>query len=261
MNLHSLEPESSASADSATSAYLSLPFNFTQKRHTKQFADFAYIKRLMNTQHRYVTTLRLKCQSDYNIIFSVKRMKKTILTVVSASAVLFTLWYMQFGSLTENSGALSKTGLTHPVYFAIWGTLVFFGIYGNLLYSYKKTNINYKFKYFLCAASAIGMIVTVCCDFDYAKPAEYLLHCCGALIFSAATGTCVFLLFLFNYKKSRMFALFTYIIGLILVADFILLLIFKENALIEAVPVLFALIILPVLNVTNLFKEKEYASR
>lgn len=58
-----------------------------------------------------------------------------------------------------------------------------------------------------------------------------------------------------------MFATFTYIIGLLLITDLILLLIFQENALIEAVPILFALILLPTLNFTNLFKEKAYAAR
>ncbi len=105
------------------------------------------------------------------------------------------------------------------------------------------------------------MLFTLICDFDYAKETEYLLHCCGSLTFSVSTGCCVFLLFLMNYAKNKKFALFTYIIGGILITDFILLLIFKENALIETGPVIFALILLPVLNFTDLFKEKEYAAR
>ena len=39
--------------------------------------------------------------------------------------------------------------------------------------------------------------------------------------------------------------MFTFIIGLILTSDMVLLLIYKETALIEAIPVLFGLIILP----------------
>ena len=55
--------------------------------------------------------------------------------------------------------------------------------------------------------------------------------------------------------------IFTVIIGAVLIIDLGMLLIFKETALIEVVPVLFALIILPVLNFTSSFKDKEYASR
>lgn len=89
-------------------------------------------------QQMYVNTSALKSQSDYTIIFSlnytmVKRMKKAILIFLCVFAFIFTVWYMQFGGLTENSGALSKTGLIHPVYFSVWGISVFAAIYANLL--------------------------------------------------------------------------------------------------------------------------------
>ena len=105
------------------------------------------------------------------------------------------------------------------------------------------------------------MLLTLLCDFDYSKRTGYLLHCAGSLTFSVLTGVCVFLLFLLNYKKNRLYAAFTYIVGAILILDLILLLIFKQNALIEAVPVIFALVILPIHNFTDLFKEKINASR
>ena len=99
MNLHSLEPESSASAIPPLPRILFI-------------AAFC--------QQMYVNTSALKSQSDYTIIFSlnytmVKRMKKAILIFLCVFAFIFTVWYMQFGGLTENSGALSKTGLIHPV--------------------------------------------------------------------------------------------------------------------------------------------------
>ena len=187
-------------------------------------------------------------------------MKKIILIAISIFAVVFTIWYMHFGSLTDNSGALSVTGLTYPVYFTIWGISTFCGIYGNLIYAYKKLLPKQNLQYIFFIVSAIGMILTLACDFDYSNYTQYLLHCCGSL-FSISTATCVFLLFFLNYKKSKMFSVFTYIIGIILVTDLLLLLIMKENALIEAVPVIFALIILPILNFTDLFKERVYATR
>ena len=191
----------------------------------------------------------------------VKRMNKAIMIFLSAFAFIFTLWYMQFGSLIENSGALSRTGLVHPVYFSIWGISAFAAIYANLLFAYKTLLHKHKFQYVLFSVSAIGMILTLACDFDYSKKLQYILHCSGSLTFSVLTGICVFMLFLLNYRKSKMFAVFTYIIGLLLITDLILLLIFQENALIEAVPILFALVLLPTLNFTNLFKEKAYAAR
>ncbi|MDE6111543.1 MAG: hypothetical protein K2F65_06480 [Eubacterium sp.] len=188
-------------------------------------------------------------------------MKKYLFITVSILAVIFTIWYMHFGSLTENSGALSVTGLDHPVYFTIWGVLTFTGIYANLLLAYKKLLPKVHFQYIFFGLSAIGMLLTLSCDFDYSIYIQYVLHCFGSLLFSVSTATCVFLLFFLNAKRNKVFTYFTWIIGTILIADLILLLIFKESALIEAVPVLFALIVLPILNFSTLFKDKEYASR
>ena len=90
------------------------------------------------------------------------------------------------------------------------------------------------------------MILTITCRFDYSLKAEYYLHCTGSLCFSALTGISVFSVFLISFKKSNYFKVLTIIIGLILIVDLVLLLIYKETALIEAIPVLFGLIILPV---------------
>lgn len=188
-------------------------------------------------------------------------MRKILLIIVCAIAIAFTLWYIHLGSGIEHNCALSKIGLYYPEKFTVWGILTFIGIYGNLLHAYKTLLEKYKFQYLFCFLSAIGMILTLACDFDYSKQTEYILHCCGSLVFSVSTSICVFLLFFLNFSKSKRFAVFTYIIGTILIADLICLLIFKENALIETVPVIFALIILPLLNFTDLFKEKAYASR
>ena len=88
-------------------------------------------------------------------------MRKAFIIVISVLAVLFTLWYMHFGSLTENSGALSVTGLSHPVYFTIWGILTFCGIFSNLLLAYKKFLPKQNFQYIFFVLSAVGMILTL----------------------------------------------------------------------------------------------------
>lgn len=188
-------------------------------------------------------------------------MKKIILVSLSASALIYTLWYMHFGSLTDNSGALSTTGLNHPIAFTVWGVLTFAALYSNILYAYREIPQRHKFQYILCGASAIGMALTLACDFDFSKQTEYIFHCAGSLTFSVLTGICVFALFLLNYKRSKPFVIFTYIIGAILIVDLIALIIFKQNALIETVPVIFAFVTLPIVNFTDLFKEKDYATR
>ncbi len=191
--------------------------------------------------------------------------KEKTLILSSAIAIIYTIWYMHFGELTTNAGALSKTGLRHPVYFAIWGLLTYTALHFGILYTQSLLCKIQKYQYALSAIALLGMILTITCRFDYSLKAEYYLHCAGSLCFSALTGISVFSVFLINFKKSIYFKVLTIIIGLILIVDLVLLLIYKETALIEAIPVLFGLIILPVTalkyrNINQKTKEFQYAS-
>lgn len=188
-----------------------------------------------------------------NIMF-----RKTSITLC-AIALFLTLWLMHYGSLTENSGALSKTGLIYPVTFTIWAIFTYFALHIHIIYGLKKINKDYKIFYILSALAGIGMLLTLACDFDYSLKVQYYLHCAGSLAFSSITGIMVFVLFLFQFHKSPLYKIFTIIIGLILLGDTVFLLIYQETALIEAVPILFGLITLPLFNFYN--KDKEYAAR
>lgn len=186
-------------------------------------------------------------------------MKKYAFTLLSIISILLTGWLMHFGSLTENSGALSKTGLIHPIEFTIWGIITYIALHLNLLYGFTKINKQNNIFYYLSASAGIGMLLTLACDFDYSLKIQYYLHCIGSLAFSAVTGIMVFILFLYQFKKGKAYKIFTAAIGIILLSDLISLLIFKETALIEAVPIIFGLIILPAFNFY--VRNKEYAAR
>lgn len=157
-------------------------------------------------------------------------MRKIICLASSIIAAIYSLFYASLGGFEGNSGALSKIGLEHPVLFCIWGTLTYFALAFNITIGFKKTK--YKFFIILLAISLIGMILTLCFDFDFNKHNEYILHCIGSLSFSAVTGVTVFLLFLLS--KSY---ILTAASGIVLVFDLILLFIFKETAFIELMPI------------------------
>ena len=189
-------------------------------------------------------------------------MKRALICTLSFAAAAYTAWFMHFGSLTENSGALSKTGLRHPILFAVWGTLTFFALFANGTYIYNRGSKKFKALFTaLCAVSFVRMALTLCFKFDYDLRAQYYLHCAGSLAFSASSGAAIFLLFLTNFKKSKLYAALTVIIGTILAADLIFLIIFQETALIEGVPVLFALISMPIVILSERkVKEGAYAA-
>jgi hypothetical protein len=174
-------------------------------------------------------------------------MKKTVSLVLCLAATIYTIWYMHFGVPYKNSGALSKIGIEHKALFVIWGVLTF----AALAYSTAIAYIRYlKTKVYipLLTVAGIGMALILAFDFDYSLKPDYYLHCTGSLAFSVIMGTTLFLLFLLNYKKSLMFKIFTYFTAAILLIDLALLIIIKENALIEALPIFAAYIMLTAVN-------------
>lgn len=157
-------------------------------------------------------------------------MKKAVCIFTVTISVIITVLYLRIGGLFGNDSALSTVGLTHKPFFVLWGVSTYTALAVNIYQAYEKTK--YKFYALLLFASLVGMILTLACDFDYSVYPQYLAHCIGSLMFSAVTGVNVFLLFLLR-KQYIMSA----VCGVILVADLILLLIFKETALIEVVPI------------------------
>ena len=169
---------------------------------------------------------------------------------------------MHFGELTTIEGALSKSGIVHPVYFTIWGILTFTALYSNVFSLYSKHVRKYRWKRLvipLSAVAAIGMMLTLACRFGKEFGFEYYLHCAGSLAFSIITSVIVFTYYLLNCKRHWIYSAATIVIGLLLITDLVFLIICKQNALIEAVPILFALIAMPLTLIID--KEKDYASQ
>jgi hypothetical protein len=171
-------------------------------------------------------------------------MKKTICVASSIVAIIYSLFYASFGGFVGNSGALSKIGLTHPILFCIWGILTYFALSFNITVGFMRTK--YKLLSLLLIVSLVGMILTLTCDFDYSKHTQYILHCIGSLGFSAVTGITVFLLFLLTKKY-----ILTIVSGAILITDLVLLIIFKETAIIELMPIFAGYIMLCIHNLTK----------
>lgn len=174
-------------------------------------------------------------------------MKNTIGALSSAVAFIYTLWYMHFGEAHKNSGALSKIGLQHHTLFVIWGVLTLFALVFNIVIAYKRYTKTMAYIPLL-SVSTVGMILTLWFDFDFSKKPDYYLHCIGSLTFSATMGITIFLMFLLCYNKGMIFKVFTFITAGILITDLILLFIFKETGLIEAVPIFAGYLLLDIIN-------------
>ena len=159
----------------------------------------------------------------------------------------YSVFYAGIGGFKGNDGALSKIGLEHPVLFAIWGILTCIALFFCIFIAYTDTK--FKFHYPMLLIAFVGMILTICCDFDYDLKLQYWLHCIGSMTFSIVSGLTVFMLFLL--KKDY---IFTVITGGILITDLVLLIIFKETAFIELMPIFAGFVMLCI---HNLRREKE----
>lgn len=179
-------------------------------------------------------------------------MKKIICIVSSLISLVYTIWYMSYGTPYKNSSALSKIGLEHKNEFIIWGALTFFALSFNIIIAYREKTKTKAYIPLLCV-SGIGMILTLCFDFDYYAKPDYYFHCIGSLLFSAIMGVTIFILFFLIKNQSRIYLIFTYITAIILITDLIFLLIFKETGLIEALPIFAGYVLL---GITNLRRDK-----
>lgn len=177
-------------------------------------------------------------------------MKKIFSLCLSLTAIIYSLYYASLGGFSGNDGALSKIGLTHPVLFIIWGALTCVALFYNIIIGYIKTK--YKFYIPLLIIALTGMILTITNDFDYSQKNQYILHCIGSMTFSIVMGITVFLLFLL--AKDYILA---FICALILITDLILLIIFKETAIIELTPIFAGYIMLVIHNIQRERKKVE----
>lgn len=157
-------------------------------------------------------------------------MKKFICTFICVISAIYSLCYASIGGFVGNKGALSKIGLTHPVLFIVWGVLTFVALTVNICVGFAKTK--YKFYIFLILIALVGIVLTVLFDFDYNKMPDYYLHCAGSLTFSAVMGITVLLLFVLSKRW-----ILSIITGCVLFTDLMLLIVFKETAVIELFPI------------------------
>lgn len=191
------------------------------------------------------------------MVIKLKINKVHISGLLSIIATIYTIFYMNLGTVYDNSGALSKIGIEHKFLFVIWGILTTSALTFAICLAYKKY-CKTKIHLVLITASIIGMILTLCFDFDYEIKTSYYLHCIGSLTFSVAMGLNIFIFYFLNRKKELLFRIFTVLTATILIADLVCLIIFKETALIETIPVFAGYILL---GTTNLRRDKVEINR
>ena len=91
-------------------------------------------------------------------------MKKAIGIITVITAVIITVYYLTICGVRGNESALSTVGLEHHTIFTLWGISTYIALATNISIAFLKTK--YKFYIILLFLSAIGMALTLTCDFD-----------------------------------------------------------------------------------------------
>lgn len=158
-------------------------------------------------------------------------------------SLIYTVWYISHGNIFENSGALSTIGLDYPVLFAVWGVTSQITIALNTKNLYSNIPKKFKFTNILIALSTIGILFTVIFKFDYDLKVNYYLHCAGAFSFTVFNFLNIILYFIINYKKSSVYRFSALFCFSAIITSLVLLIITKETALNESIPLFTAYII------------------
>lgn len=167
-------------------------------------------------------------------------------------STVYTAWYMQLGSIFENSGALSTIGLEHRLLFAVWGVLAQGAMIVNIETMYRSAGISLKFYKILLIASTVGIGMTLVFPFDYDLRAFYVLHCTGAFLFTGANSGAILAYFILRRKVHPAFWVLFGLGCAVLAASLILLLITKETAFNETLPLFGAFALFAATNATKL---------
>lgn len=158
-----------------------------------------------------------------------------------------------FGCLRNPLGednTISWIGFDHPVGFILWGGLTAAALFFNISFAYRKFNYGGKLG---AAALYIAPFMAASLVFVNDWGPEHVIHWIGAIGFIALNGAALLLMLLHNFKNHTSFKVTTGFVALMLLGMLVVLLTVGKSGILELVPLWLALILLFVINFTNLY--------
>uniref|UniRef100_UPI003FEF3B6E hypothetical protein n=1 Tax=Candidatus Fimivicinus sp. TaxID=3056640 RepID=UPI003FEF3B6E len=151
---------------------------------------------------------------------------------------------------------ISWIGYDHPFGFLAWGGLTAAAFFLNISYLYRRYHYAGKIgTVALYTAPMMAMTVIFINDWGW----EHVLHWIGAIGFIALNGAALLLFFLHNFKKHISYKITSFAVAGMLLAMLVILLTIGKSGLLELIPMWIAMVLLFLVNFTDLYPVMEQA--
>lgn len=177
--------------------------------------------------------------------------------IVCMAALIISLVYAMYyiDILNPLKYSLSEIGRYNTALFVVWCLLSGIAILLNVHRLYARTGYTAKLgKAFLYS----GLIFLVATFLNMSKDPIifYWIHVATAILFSVLSFASIALCFIFMSKRKKSYLILTIILFALLLVDIIFLIIYKQMALFESIPLVLCYVALFFTNFTDTFKIK-----
>lgn len=175
---------------------------------------------------------------------------RKVLVAVLFMALIFNVIFGCLRNPLGEDNTISWIGYDHPIGFLFWGTVTGSAFFLNILHIYRKHGYNGKI-----GTVALYAAPFMACSFVFINDWgwEHVVHWIGAIGFIALNGAALLLFLLHNFKKHISYKLTTFGVALMLLAMLVILLTVGKSGLLELIPIWIALILLFLINCTNIY--------
>lgn len=182
-----------------------------------------------------------------------KRLAKNELVCLSSIIVslIYSVYYMGLRNPLEYS--LSEIGRTYTALFIVWSLLVATAFFLNVNRLYERTGFKSKLGKGLMYAGLIFLVLTFV-NMKKDPIIFYHIHVVTAILFSVLSFASAAICLVSVAKKSKVYLITTIVLFSIVFIDIIFLIIYKQMALFESVPLISTYIVLIFTNFTSTFK-------
>lgn len=177
--------------------------------------------------------------------------KEIVCMVALLASLIYAMYYIDIKNPLQFS--LSEIGRYNWPLFIVWCLLSGIAVLLNVHRLYQRTGYSAGLgKIFLYS----GLIFLVCTFLNMSKDPIifYYIHVATAILFAVLSFASIALCLLYMAKKSKAYLILTVILFSLILIDLIFLVIYKQMALFESIPLVLCYVVLFFTNFTDTFK-------
>ena len=182
---------------------------------------------------------------------------RTLCLTILLMALVYNVIFGCVRNPLGEENTISWIGYDHPFAFLVWGGLTAAAFFLNISYLYHRYHYAGKIGTIsLYTAPMMAMTVIFINDWGW----EHVLHWIGAIGFIALNGAALLLFFLHHFKTHISYKITSFAVAGMLLAMLVILLTVGKSGLLELVPMWIAMILLFLVNFTEIYPVTEQAA-